>query len=180
MDAVFVPTSSLDFELCHPRRDDDFETIDSLIDGTPRRAMWSPIEVSLVRIDEGRRLAESDAPWLGSQSLIFRPAVLDHLSGVLINHGELLPLACSDADLSVYNPRAVDALDESASDIMRFDDGRIMDIAGYVFKPDVIDGLDVFKLANLRASPTFVSPRFVDRWNKAGLRGLQFDKVWSN
>ncbi len=45
--------------------------------------------------------------------------------------------------------------------------------------PDVISGVDIFKIPSLRVSPTYVSERFVERVKAAGLRGLVFNKVWS-
>lgn len=94
--------------------------------------------------------------------------------------GELLPLACPYARLHVYNPtRILDALDENASDIVRFSSGRIMTVQEYVFRPHVVAGVDLFKLPNLRASPTFVSEEYVDAWSSAGLVGLEFKQVWA-
>jgi hypothetical protein len=79
----------------------------------------------------------------------------------------------------MYNPtRVVEALDEPASSVIRFSDGRIMMIQRHVFRADVIGETDVFKLPNLRVSPTFLSQRFVDRWEASGLKGLDFERVW--
>ncbi|MBI5161266.1 MAG: hypothetical protein HY996_07625 [Micrococcales bacterium] len=54
-----------------------------------------------------------------------------------------------------------------------------MRITRHAFRPDVISGLDIFKIPSLRVSPTYVSERFVERVEAAGLRGLVFNKVWS-
>jgi hypothetical protein len=62
---------------------------------------------------------------------------------------------------------------------MRFSNGRIMRITRYAFRPEVVAGVDIFKLPSLRVSPTFVSEYFVKAWKAAGLRGLVFNKVWS-
>lgn len=178
MTAIYRPLGEEPSELCHPIDEDDFETIVVLCDGTPRRATWKPLAVELIHEDRGRQLLPSDSPWLGSNSLIFRPSAVDALGHLLDAYGELLPLACSEADLFLYNvTRVIDALDQRASTIHRFDDGGLW-IKRYVFRPGAIDGVDVFKIPDLRASPTFVSHRFVDRWLDAGLRGLEFTPVW--
>lgn len=46
-------------------------------------------------------------------------------------------------------------------------------------RPDVIGEIDIFKIPNLRVSPTFLSQRFVDRWKASGLTGLEFEQVWA-
>lgn len=169
------------FELCLPVNKEDYERINVEIGvGTPRQASWKRIPVRLIHEDEGKALAMSDSPWLGYGPLIFRPVVVEALGSLLGEYGELLPLACSEADLMIYNPtRVLDALDESASSIMRFPDGRIMLIQKHVFRSDVVGENDIFTIPTERVSPTFLSHRFVDRWKASGLKGLEFKQVWA-
>jgi hypothetical protein len=177
---VYMPQSADGFEFCYPERQEDFETLNVTIDGTPRKGTWHSPPMHLIREDEGKRLAESDSPWLGSHALIFRRQTLGELESLLLSYGELLPIACSEPDLVIFNAtRVLDALDERASDILRFSDGRIMRITRYAFCPDIVAGVDIFKIPNFRVSPTYVSERFVKRVKAAGLRGLVFYKVWS-
>jgi hypothetical protein len=134
----------------------------------------------------GRTLARSDSPWLGPHALMWRPSAVVALEPLLTTHGELLPLRLDrppqpeDAAIRMYNPtKVLDALDESASQLMRFPStGRIMRIIRYTFRPDPLEGVHVFKIPNLRASPTFVSEEVVRRWSAARLRGLQWREVW--
>ncbi len=178
MPKIYMLESADGFEICHPKRERDFETINKLIDGTPRAATWRPLPMRVFRKDEGGALAESDAPWLGSNAPIFRRRALGKLEAVLLSHGELLPLDCAVPDLVIYNPtRVLDALDERASVVERFDSGRIYLIERYAFRPKVIAGVDVFKLTSLRVSPTYVSERFVRAVKAVGLRGLAFERV---
>jgi hypothetical protein len=150
------------------------------INGTPREDGWQPIPVNLVHEDEGRKLAASDSPWLGSHAIIFRRQALAKLDAHLREYGELLPLSCPEAELLVFNPtRVLDALDEPASLITRFSNGRIMRVTRYAFRAEVVSGVDIFKIPNLRVSPTFLGERIVRAWGSAGLRGLVFNKVWS-
>ncbi len=134
----------------------------------------------LIRKDMGKRLLAADSPWHGHYCLIFRTRALDALSEILLAHGELLPLECRGEDLVLFNAtRVLDALDEQASDIARFPDGRIMLIERHVLLPDIVSGVDIFRLARDRTHSIYVSARFVDRFQAAGLRGLVFEKVWS-
>jgi len=178
---VYVPLSAEGFELCHPQHKEDFETFNTQINGMPRQMTWRPIPVRLVHEDEGRKLAPSDSPWLGSHALIFRQPPINQLAALLKRHGELLPLACSEADLFVFNATRIDdALDEQASAVTRFSTGRLMRVSRYAFRTTAVSGADIFKIPNLRISPTFVSERVVEAWSLAGLRGLVFNKVWSS
>ena len=137
--------------------------------------------MELIREDDDGSFDESDSPWLGSHVLIFKRPALEALSPVLSPHGELLPLACDDAELWVFNPtRVLEALDDANSVVERGSTGEVMRIARYGFLKDVINGLDAFKIAGLKNSATFVSERVVDAWNAAGLRGLAFQQVWQD
>lgn len=169
------------FELCQPVNKEDYERIDTEITGTPRQSNWKPIPVRLVHEDQGKWLATSDSPWLGYGPSIFRPAVIKALGPMLREYGELLPLACSEAELVIYNPtRVLNALDETASSVMRFSDGRIMLIKKHVFHGDVVGENDIFTIPTKRVSPTFFSHRFVDRWKASGLKGVEFKKIWES
>lgn len=177
---IYAALGSKGYELCQPVDKEDYERIDTEITGTLHRAGWKPIPVRLVHDDEGKTLAKSDSPWLGYGPLIFRASVVDALGPMLRAYGELLPLACSETELVVFNPtRVLNALDEAASTIMRFDDGRIMLIQKHAFRGDVVGKNDIFTIPNERAAPTFLSHRFVDRWNASGLTGLEFKRLWS-
>ena len=134
----------------------------------------------LIRKDRGKKLRESDSPWLSDQTLIFRAAPAMVLESMLTKYGELLPLECEEAELVAFNVTCVvDALDEQGSELTRFGDGRIMMIDRHAFRPSPIASVDAFKIPNLRFSPTYVSDRFVDLWKKSGLRGLSFTEIWS-
>lgn len=175
---IYKPTSSEGFELCHPVDQEDFETIIVQIDGVHRADAWKPIQMNLIKDDEGRELRRSDSPWLGVHALIFRSASIFGLRKLLNDNGELLPLLCRNEKLQIYNPTNVlPALNEDQSEIYRFDDGGIMMIRKYVLHENVVSGVDIFKLKGLRGSPTFVSQRFVDAWTESGLVGLDFTPV---
>lgn len=149
-------------------------------DGSSRGATWRPIPVRRVRADEHHEVKPSDFPWLGSDALVMRRSAVDALRDILDANGELLPLSTDDGvELFVLNARVLDALDEPNSSLMKFPGtNRIMRIKKVAFVTSVVKGADMFRLP-LRASSTYVSERFVERVNAAGLCGLVFSKVWS-
>ncbi|SRR5216683_1424390 len=177
---VYVPVPLEKFELCQPVDDQQFDNIIDRLAGTPYGSNWQPVKVEIIQEDRGKKLLESDTPWLGPHALIFRQTVVQAMGSLLREFGELLPLQCDEAELSIFNvTRLLDALDESASSIVRFGSGRILNIEKYEFRRDIVKGNEIFKIPNLRASPTFIGDRFVELWKTAGLRGLDFKKVWS-
>lgn len=177
---VYVPSSVDGYEFCYPIRQEDFETINVQIDGTPRCETWCPISMRLIHTDGGLELLPSDAPWLGSHALILRQSAIRKMGSYLREYGELLPLDCSEANLSIFNATHVlKALDEEASSVMRLSNGRIIRVNRHVFRSDCIAGHDFFKISNLRVSPIFFSKRAVQLWESTDLKGLAFTRVWS-
>lgn len=169
-----------DYESVEPCDDRDWETLSEL-EGQPCGATWKPIAVRRVTREMRNRLKPSDFPWLGSNFLlVMRRSAVVALRDILDAHGELLPLATHDGvALFVFNARAIDALDEPHSSLLRFPGtNRIMMIEKHAFFPSAIRGLDIFRLP-MRASATYVSERFAERVKEAGLRGLVFNEVWS-
>ncbi len=179
---VFKPLGEEGHELVHAADDRDYETMNVAVNGTPRAATWKPIAVRLVTTgDDGEPLRESDAPWLSANAFVLRRRAAEALAPALRGHWELLPLSCPTADLVVANPlHLVDALDEASSKVQRFkDDNRIFIISKHVFFPERIQGLPIFKIPQLRVSPSYVTEPFVAAWKAAGLRGLTFKQVWA-
>ena len=178
--SIYIPAPEDGYELCQPTDDENFEVVNIRINGTTQQRNWTPIAVRIIDSDNGKKLLHSDAPWLGSHALIFSTAAIAAISPLLDEYGELLPLKSNGGTFKLFNPtKILDALDEEASSTTRFSDGRIMRISKYVFNLDVTDGVDIFKIPNLRVSPTFVSQRFVDLWNSAGLHGLRFNHCFN-
>jgi hypothetical protein len=109
-----------------------------------------------------------------------RRTAVDALRNLLEAHGEILPLATEDGvELFAFNACVIDALDEPNSSLMKFPGtNRIMRIIKVAFVPTAVRGVDIFRLPH-RASATYVSNRFVEHVHAAGLRGLDFNEVWS-
>jgi hypothetical protein len=177
---IYEPHVAEAYEFVNCHDDDDYEVFNQL-DGSPRADQWKPVEVIWVREDDGRKYKPSDFPFLGLCVFVMRRRALEALRDILDAHGEILSLATDDGvELFAFNARMVDALDEARSTLERFpDSNRIMWIKKVAFIESAIRGLDMFRLPD-RGSVTYVSQRFVDRVNAAGLVGLEFDKVWSS
>ena len=166
--------------LTHPLDQNDFEKFNMLINGNPQLKSWVPIEMKIIHSDEGHKLDDVDAPWLGSHALILKAGAATMIKQILSNEGELLPLDCRECDLFVYNPLSViDALDERASTVIRFSESKqIMHIKEHSFRNNIIGQRATFKIPNLRVSPIFVTEPFIDMWQSKKLSGLEFDMVW--
>lgn len=178
---IYIASYEKGYELCYPLDEKDFETLNLLINGAPRLESWIPLPMKIIRRDRKVQLMESDAPWCESHALIFKPAVIQKLGSVLKNYGELLPLNCPGEDLVVLNvTNILDALNIENSDVTRFSTGKIMMIRKYEFRPEIVGKSELFKIPDVRVSPTFASQNFVDRWQASGFKGLDFELVWSS
>ena len=175
---IYKPLLANDYECLNCATIDDYEIFNEF-DGSSRIDTWQPIKVrSYHPLDEWRKPKQSDFPWLGSDILVMRKRAVEALRDMVEAHGELLPLELEGGEeLYALNARTVDALDESASEIvMAPDTGELMFVERAAFIAPKICSLDIFRLP-YRAHPTYVSERFVERVKRAGLVGLEFDKV---
>lgn len=178
MKRVYTPTVAEGWEWALPLNESENMTIVEAF-GKPLGDRWTPIQMKVLRQDErGRPWREADMPWMGNHLLILRPRAVSALRDLCLEAGELLPLACDDADLVAWNvTTVVDALDHERSKIARFTSGRIMSIKQHFFRPDVVEGLTAFRIPEVRTS-IFVGPAFAERVRAAGLTGTRFKEVW--
>jgi hypothetical protein len=156
-------------------RDGDFSVLSDLWD-RPQAAAWVPLEVETIEEKpRDRTLPLADFPVLGSTPTFSKKAV-DELLDLLVENGELLPLVFPGASYYVYNVTCtIDALDEAASDVKYFSSGRVMDVRRHVFRMNQVSA-PIFKIPQLRGS-VYVTDRFVDRVQAAGLTGFEFSDV---
>lgn len=149
------------------------------LDGS-RRPDWQPPAMEILKSgDDGEPLKYSDLPWFLSCAPVLRERAIDRLRQDFEPYGEFLALDC-DEPITLFNAtNVIDALDEPNSQIVRFDDGSILDIERYAFLPTVIQGHDLFKLP-MRASSVFVSDGLIEKLKRTGLVGACFELVWTD
>lgn len=170
-----------DQEWALPLEDRDYEVFRSF-DGTPRQVGWTPIHMFLLKEERGQHFHYSDFPWFAGHAPVLRRRAVDALGAALAKYGELLPLVCDEAELQVLNVcTVIDALDVNASDIVRGptpDD--IIEVRSHVFKIEVIDGVQVFKVPELARRTLFVTQDVVDLVHRAGLERVGFRLLWQS
>lgn len=159
--------------------DGDYETALYRCNGAALANGWNPIVVRPISA-HGRARQPSALPWCGHQVIVMRQRALDVLRPIVEPHGEVLPLALGGETLFMLNvTTVVDGLDQALSEIVRFDSGDIMDVPRHAFRADVIRGVDVFKLSELRSSSVYVTGKVIQAALAAGLDGFAWQKLWS-
>ena len=176
---IYEPLVAEGYEWVNCCDDDDYEVLLSL-DGEPIAQVWRPPHVRRVAAEDNGKCVASDFPWLGAHALVMRSSAVMALRDILESNGELLPLRTDDGvTLFVLNARTIDALDESQAEVLRFPgSNRVMRITKVAFHESRVRNVDLFRLP-YRASCTYVSQKFVDRFHQAGLRGLAFTQVFA-
>jgi hypothetical protein len=156
-------------------RESDFNVLSDL-DGSPIATKWIPLPAEWIDDDLNAGKPQSDFPTLGTTP-VFSGRAIDALVDLLVEHGELLPLAVVNGRYFVFNAtRTVDALDEERSSIVRFSTGRIMRVEKYAFSEHV-PLCPIFRIPQLRAK-VFVTDPFVERATDSALTGFDFTLVW--
>ena len=160
----------------------DWETLHGAFDGIPLGDSWTPLPVAVLRDQDHRGRPAGDYPSLAGNIAVFSPRALDALGDLLEGNGEVLPLSCPDGEYVAFNvTRVVDALDVERSDVRRFkSSGRIRDIERFEFRPELLGGLSIFKLPEIPDMRIFVTERFVQRVQQAGLAGFLFQLAWAD
>jgi hypothetical protein len=154
----------------------EFNILSELND-QPAGSAWKVLSAEWIEDDLNAGKPKSDFPTLGTTP-VFSQRAVDELLDLLVENGELLPLAVEDGSYFVYNvTREVDALDEDRSELVRFSTGGVMRIARYEFDPDQVEGLTIFKIPQSRAK-IFVTDAFVGRVRAARLTGFDFSQIW--
>ena len=173
---VFEPQPAEKYEWCDALTQEDRVALYGL-DGVPRGKSWVPISVRMIPSHGANDLVWADTPWQNGTALVFRGSAVQVLGAMLLRCGELLSLRAQDGgELFVFNCRVIDALDQERSKLMVLKKaGVVLRIEKPVFTRKC-EGLDLFRVA-LKASPTYVSERFVSAYEAAGLKGMKFKEV---
>ncbi len=121
--------------------------------------------------DFGRPRFRTDFPHLASNVMVVTASAADVLRPMLGPCGAFLPLSAGDRQLTLFHPHLITGLlDNAASDVVRFGDGRVMDIRRYRFTTNYPD-CHVVRLAEIPQGPILVSEAFLDLARASGLVG---------
>ena len=150
------------------------------IDGLPLLSSWTAPTIEIFRDNKfNSNLPPSDFPSLLPGVPVLSPRAVNVLKTMLSENGEILPLSCSEGEYSAFNvTTSIDALDESNSEVERFDSsGRIMRILKYAFFADKLGGATIFKIPQRRAI-VFVTDAFRKMVIDNALVGFEFVSLW--
>jgi|WetSurMetagenome_2_1015567.scaffolds.fasta_scaffold214001_2 hypothetical protein len=147
-------------------------------DGTTKKRMLTGKE-EFKFIPE--KLPKGDFPGLSTHIPVFNYRAVEALSDLLQGNGTLFPITCAGENYFIYNvTRVIDALDETNSEIERFDSGRIMDVDRFAFFEERLRGATIFKIPHMVLMDVFVTEPFVDRVRISKLKGFEFRLVWGS
>ncbi|MGL5909831.1 MAG: hypothetical protein ACRCZP_07510 [Phycicoccus sp.] len=171
-----VPVDGYEWAL--PVDDDDFERFRDL-DGRASVASWSARRMALLRDGDGTSLQRAELPWLAGNVIVLRDDAVETVGALLEPFGALLPLVCDDARLAVFSADSLGgALDESASEIVRFSSGGILDLVRPAFHSEVIVGVGAFRLADMPRGDVYLAGDLVEAIRRTGhTSGTDFLRV---
>lgn len=157
----------------------------SMFDGTPLADDWHPIDIEVVRPEDG--CEDSDCPHWFPGVLVFSERAWKQMSGCVgSDEVEVLPLRTKpnrhgfEYDYCLVNViKVVECLDQKRSQVTRYpSSGRIMRIDRYAFDINKLEGVSVFKIPEQLTTAIFVTGPFVQRYRSTELEGLAFERVF--
>lgn len=176
---VYKLSSDLSFQSLEIESEDDYKEFNQLYDnylGKSVKSLWRPLRIKVLEGDES--LPASDFPYLAPAFPIMSRKAKEVFHDLIAPYVEFLPLQSSFGEYYGINVlEEVDALDEEASELKRFSDGRVMVVHKYVFKPDTVEGKVIFRIP--QDNSIFVTDLFADKVWESGLMGLKLEELWS-
>jgi hypothetical protein len=147
--------------------------------GNPLGASWKPVRVELWENGDEARKPIGHFPCLsGLAPLAISTQGLHVLLPLIQNQVEALELITEPPLGKFYalNILFADCLDHSRSVFLRFDDGRIMRVEKYAFRPNCLEGKHLFRLPE-KWPYVFADDVFKQAVERNKLEGLIFYKV---
>ena len=177
--AVFKVLHTEEVELISYINRDDLDR--TIFDGRSLITGWEPIPIKRITEDEGQQWISGDFPSTEVGDLALNRKARDAIGRYLEPYGELLPLLCDDGEFWTLNVTCIiDALNEKRSVIHRStQDGSILLIRKYIFRPDPLVGAFIFRLPQYARNCIFVTTPFVELIKSSGLTGLTFKQIWA-
>ena len=142
-------------------------------------ASWKPVHVELWENGDEAKKPIGDFPCLsGLAPLAISARALEVLYPLIKDTVEVLDLITKPPLGKFYalNIFFADCLDHSKSVFVRFDDGRIMRVEKYAFRPHCLEGKHLFRLPEKWPS-VFADDVFKQAVEENGLEGLGFYPV---
>ncbi|MDD6400558.1 MAG: hypothetical protein PUG10_02970 [Lachnospiraceae bacterium] len=160
-----------------PIRDFTVEEIQSF-DGRSHLSNWKPIKVK--RMEPKKGLALSDAP--GFIIPVFSKRAVNCIGPLISKNVEILPLDFNEREYFCINVITVlNAIDYEKSLYKTYRDGkRIMAFKKYVFIPNIIENVSIFKISDEKTRYAFVSDEFKQTVEKNKLLGFKFKLIWDS
>lgn len=165
---------------------DDRWTLNESFRGVPYpRDRWVPFKVVRSPSTPGnlsKPLGDRAGIDFKNDPMVLSRRALDVLLPHIGTAGQALPLAFDEADYSLFNvTNVIDALDVERSDIDYFAaGGRVKYIKRYAFTSAAVGDQWIFKIPQQLSGFAFVTERFVQLVQSAGLTGFGFDLLWSD
>lgn len=179
---IYQISPAEDYEWIIPEDPAGYDHIREFIANQRWEGNWKTLEAKLKKAHGKSAPKETETPWLGSHVLLLKQNGLVALKDILEMNGVVVPFfQCEGQQLHAFRATVVDALNREASElwIMPKTD-RVISIEKPVFRLESIGDRDLFRVMLPEApctSPIYVSERFVERYRKKKLRGLEFHEV---
>jgi hypothetical protein len=156
--------------------------VDIFRSGEPIGERWEPIELGLFPGEEGKEAQEQVRPipdfTRGVVVYAISAKARSILEPLIADQVEFLLLKTDVGLFYDMNIKRVDCLDVSRSVVIRFkSSGRVMDIEKYAFLWERIEGIHIFCIPELGATPIFVSDAFKKTVEENHLTGFVFMPV---
>lgn len=166
------------FALVH---EEESRALRKLFNCEPIGDRWRPVQIDEIDDEEFcGELPPGDFGFLGTIP-VFSARAIEKIGDILKANGELLPLLFDKGAYWAYNvTRVIDALDVERSEVKLFPHSqRIMHIVRYAFRLEALtEDVTIFKIPQKCRSRVYVTDRFVERVEEAGLTGFDFVERW--
>lgn len=141
--------------------------------GNSKLKEWKPIELEFY---EDKSIYQSDVYSFNGIPVFEDNSKLQNIKSILLQYGELLPVNCERKTLYLYNVTTViDALDVEKSKCMIIGEQKIiLKVERPVFKTELLEGVDIFKVVQANLFTIYVSANFVKLVNENNIIGFLF------
>jgi hypothetical protein len=173
----YLEANSDDYNYLTLRNDNDWGKFD-LFDGRSLINDWAPFDVKVVK---GKKRKWGDVAILSAGVLAITEKSKVALENLIKDSVELLPLTFEGQSFYILNVvNMVDGLDKQKSEYDTFDDGRIMHVTKYEFKPEIVRGHHIFKIPEFERGRIYVSDEFKKVVDENNLIGYDLDELWNS